>query len=143
VRWAQPRGDWQEEAWLRVVEGRPVRAITTQWRHWGTDLRERAGKTALRLIWDNASWHSSHAVDAWLQAHKRTVKQAGTGVRIVVCALPVTRPWLNPIEPTWGHGKRTVIEPARLLTAQEVQDRVCAAFDGPHDAHLVVPEYAA
>ena len=46
-------------------------------------------------------------------------------MRIVACRLPVKSPWLNPIEPKWAHGKRAVAEPERLLTAQEVKDRVC------------------
>jgi hypothetical protein len=41
------------------------------------------------------------------------------------------------------HGKRKVVEPARLLTAQELEERVCAAFDCPHEAHLAIPKHAA
>ena len=78
------------------------------------------------LIWDNASWHVSKAVRAWIRAHNRQVKQQGQGVRILVCYLPVKSPWLNPIEPKWVHGKRAIVEPTRLLSAQEVADRVCA-----------------
>jgi hypothetical protein len=64
-------------------------------------------------------------------------------VRIVVCPLPVKSPWLNPIEPKWAHGKRKIIEPARLLTAQELQERVCAAFNCAPEPHLAIPELAA
>jgi hypothetical protein len=35
------------------------------------------------LIWDNASWHVSKAVCAWIRAHNRQVKQERHGVRIV------------------------------------------------------------
>jgi hypothetical protein len=55
------------------------------------------------------------------------VKWSRRGVRIVACYLPIKSPWLNPIEPKWAHGKRRVIEPARLLTAEELIDRVYRA----------------
>ena len=143
VRWTQPAGDWHEEAWLRFVDGRPVSALTIPFLTWCGEKLAAAGKEALLLIWDNASWHLSHAVADWIQAHNQTVKQAGHGVRIVVCPLPVKSPWLNPIEPKWVHGKRKVVEPARLLTAQELEERVCAAFGCAHEAHLAIPEHAA
>ena len=57
---------------------------------------------------------------------KREGKPAG--VRIIPCWLPVKSPWLNRIEPHWVHGKRAIVEPARLLTAQEVESRVCDYF---------------
>ena len=47
-------------------------------------------------------------------------------MRILACYLPVKSPWLNPIEPKWVHSKRAIVEPTRLLSAQEVADRVCA-----------------
>jgi hypothetical protein len=59
-------------------------------------------------------------------------------VRIVAGYLPSKSPWLNAIEPKWVHSKRRVAEPARLLPAQELADRVCAAFDCPHGPHLTV-----
>ena len=36
---------------------------------------------------------------------------------------------LNRIEPKWVHGKRAIVEPARLLTAQELKQRVCDYFE--------------
>jgi hypothetical protein len=97
------------------------------------------GKTALLLIWDNASWHISQAVRQWLGAHNRQVKQTGKGVRILPCLLPIKSPWLNNIEPHWVHGKRKVVEPDRLLPAQELADRICAYFGCAHDEHLTIP----
>ena len=112
-----------------------------------------AGKEALLLVWDNASWHGSRAVRQWIRAHNRQVKASGQGVRILPCYLPSKSPWLNPIEAKWAHGKRRVVEPARLLTAAELRTRVCAAFDcpeadllglpDPRDTHLVIPEQVA
>ena len=93
------------------------------------------------LVGDNASWHVSKAVRTWIGAHNRAVKQAGKGARIVACPLPTKRPWLNPIEPKWMHGRRRIVEPARaVLTAHEIAARVCACFDCLHDPHLYSEE---
>jgi transposase len=129
--------------YLRFVEGRPLSALTTQFLAWGAEQLEAVGKTALLLVWDNASWHISAEVRRWLRAHNRAVKQRGQGVRIVRCWLPTRSPWLNPIEPVWRHGKRQVVEPDRLLTAHELADRVCAALDCPHEPHLSLTEEVA
>ncbi len=61
-------------------------------------------------------------------------------MRIVVCFLPSKSPWLNPIEPKWMHGKRWIVEPARLLTADEIAERVCACFGCVHEPHLAMIE---
>jgi hypothetical protein len=61
----------------------------------------------------------------------------------VVSSLPVKSPWLNPMEPKWGHGKRAIVEPARLLSAHEVADRVCAYMGCAHEPHLTIPDKAA
>jgi len=143
VRWAPAADTWHEETWLRFVQGRPVSAVTTEYLTWCCAKLARLGKRALVLIWDNASWHVSHAVRDWIRAHNRTAKRTGQGVRILACRLPVKSPWLNPIEPKWAHGKRRVVEPARLLTAQELADRVCAAFACLHEPHLAIPKKAA
>ena len=96
------------------------------------------GKRALLLIWDNASWHTSQAVRTWLREHNRHSKHTGRGVRIVSCRLPSKSPWLNPIEPKWVHGKRAVVAPERLLTAQELTDSVCAYYGCVHEAHVTI-----
>ncbi len=59
------------------------------------------------------------------------------------CLLPKKSPWLNPIEPKWIHGKRRVVEADGLLSAYDLADRVCAAFDCPHYAHLAITENVA
>jgi transposase len=129
--------------WLRFVDGRPISAITTQFLAWVCERLEGEGKTALLLIWDNASWHVSQEVRQWLRTHNRQVKQTGRGVRILPCFLPVKSPWLNNIEPRWVHGKRNVVEPDRLLAAQELADRICDYFGCAHEAHLAIPEKVA
>ena len=143
MRWAQPAGGWHEEVWLRFVDGRPVSALTTQFLAWCCAKLAAAGKRALLLVWDNASWHVSHEVRTWIRQHNRDVKRASTGVRIVSCQLPSKAPWLNPIEPKWVHGKRRVAEPTRLLPAHELIERVCAAFGCPHEEHLAIPQEVA
>jgi DDE superfamily endonuclease len=132
-----------DEIWLRFVDGRPVSAITTQFLAWCCAKLAAQGKTALLLVWDNAGWHISQAVEEWLCDHNRTVRQTGAGVRIISCLLPTQSPWLNPIEPKWGHGKRRVVEPDRLLTAREVAERACAALACPYEDHLTLPNKVA
>jgi hypothetical protein len=129
--------------WLRFVTGRPVSALTTQFLAWCAERLAGEGKTALLLVWDNASWHISQHVRDWFRAHNRQVKQTGEGVRIVSCLLPTKSPWLNPLEPHWSHGKRNVAEPDRLLPAGELAERVCAYFGCPYEPHLSIPENVA
>jgi transposase len=143
VRTWDAAGQRQQEAWVRCVDGRPVSAITTQFLTWCCEKLERAGRAVLLLVWDNASWHSSAQVRAWLRAHNRHVKHTGDGVRIISCPLPIKSPWLNPMEPAWIHGKRKVAEADRLLTADEMADRIHAVCGCPREAHLRIPDQAA
>ena len=131
------------ETWLRFVDGRPVSSVTTQFLDYCTDKLAEAGKEALLLIWDNASWHKSKEVRDWIASHNREVKDSGAGVRIVPCLLPTKSPWLNPIEPKWIHGKRRVTEPERLLGAYELAERVCGVFGCTHEEHLSLPQEVA
>ena len=117
----------QDRVLLRFVEGRPVSRITTDFLAWGAGRLSAEGKRVWVLVWDNAAWHVSRAVRAWIGTHNRAVKRTG-GVRILVCRLPVKSPWLNPIEPRWLHGKRAVVEPDGPLTAHELMDRVHQHF---------------
>jgi transposase len=117
---------------LRFVSGRPISQVTTDFLEWICEQVQAQGKHILVLIWDNASWHVSKRVKTWLREHNQRVLQEArtgkTGVRIIPCWLPIKSPWLNRIEPKWVHGKRAVVEPARLLTAQELKQRVCEYF---------------
>jgi hypothetical protein len=76
--------------------------------------------------------HPSYESMSWLRQHNQTVLQEAQigkrGVRIIPCWLPTKSPWLNRIEPKWVHGKRAIVEPARLLTASEVRQRICDYF---------------
>jgi hypothetical protein len=109
----------------RLVRGRPVSAVPCTVLAWLATYVTAQGKRARVRIWDHASWPVSQAVQAWITTHNRHAKQAG-GCRLMVCRLPRKRPWLNPIEPTWVHGKRAVVEPARLLAMTNLMQRVCA-----------------
>jgi len=128
---------------LRFVTGRPVSDITTQFLQWGCDQVQAQGKRAWLLIWDNASWHVSKLVRTWIREHNSRVKAEGKGVRILPCFLPTKSPWLNPIEPKWVHGKRAVVEPDGLLSAQQLAERVCSHFGCPYESHLAIPEKVA
>ena len=117
---------------LRFVTGRPVSAVTEPFLAWVSQELHAAGKQVLFLIWDNAPWHGSAQVRAWLREHNRQVKRGEkAGVRIVVCPLPKRSPWLNPIEPKWLHGKRNVAEADRVLGQEELMARVHAYYDCP------------
>ena len=82
-----------EALWLRFVQGRPVSQVTEDFLGWACERLAAEGRQSLLLIWDNAAWHHSRLVRAWIRAHNRRVKREG-GVRIVVCALEIKSPWL-------------------------------------------------
>jgi transposase len=128
---------------LRFVDGRPVSAVTIDFLIWCCDRLAAQGVTAFLLIWDNASWHKSQAVRTWIRSHNQMVKQTGQGLRILPCLLPTKSPWLNPIEPKWVHGKRAVSEPDRILSADELEARVCIYYGCVREAHLIMPEKSA
>jgi transposase len=116
---------------LRFVSGRPVSQVTEDYLSWVCQRLKAEGKKALLLVWDNAAWHVSKRVRAWIKAHNKKAKGEGE-VRIVACFLPVKSPWLNPIEPKWAHGKKAIVEPEQLLSAPEVRTRVCDYYGCEH-----------
>jgi len=128
---------------LRFVAERPLSAITTDFLAWCCERLAAQDVRALLLIWDNASWHTSQHVRTWVRQHNQIVKRTGQGVRIVLCYLPSKSPWLNPIEPKWVHGKRAVAEPDRVLSADELEQRVCAYYRCTSEAHLSISEKVA
>jgi len=111
----------QDRVLLRFVEGRPVSRVTTTVLAWVAHRLAKDGKRGWGLVWDNAAWPVSRAVQAWIGMHNRTVKRTGA-VRILVCRLPVKSPWLTPIEPRWLHGKRAIVEPERTVMPHELMD---------------------
>lgn len=135
-------GTAPEEVTLRFCDGRPVSAITIQFLADCGDRLAARGKRTLLLVWDNAPWHVSKAVSGWIREQNQQVKRTGTGVRIRACRLPTKSPWLNSIEPTWVHGKRAVAEPARLLPALELEERVCGRLGCHRQKHLIAQQAA-
>ena len=73
---------------LRFVEGRPVSQVTEDYLTWVCERLRAEGKKALLLVWDNAAWHVSKRVRAWIRAYNRDAKRKA-GVRIVACFLPI------------------------------------------------------
>ena len=120
-----------ERMLLRFVAGRPVSGVTCAFLAWVAERLAAAGVRVLALVWDNAPWHVSREVRAWIGGHNRRVKAAGSGCRLLACRLPSKSPWLNPIEPKWMHGKRAVVEPDRKLTGQELRQRLCDHYRCP------------
>ena len=120
---------------LRFVAGRPLSCLSCRFLSWICQRLAARGKKVLVLIWDNASWHISREVRQWLQEHRRKVRSEG-GLRLLVCRLPKKSPWLNRIEPKWAHGKRAVVEPERVLSPSELEQRLCAYYGCEHLEHL-------
>ncbi len=56
--------------------------------------------------------------------------------------LLVKAPRLRLIEPTWVRGRRAMVEPARLLPAAELEERVCAYFACHPEDHLIAQSAA-
>jgi DDE superfamily endonuclease len=121
--------------WLRFVDGRPVSQVTIDFLKWAVERLELEGKRVLVLTWDNASWHISEMVRSWIRQYNQRAKQEGK-VRILVCQLPKKSPWLNPLEAYWVHGKRAIVEPVRILGAEELINRVCDHFGCEHFEHI-------
>src|SRR5262249_39661888 len=117
------------------VQGRPVSQVTEDFLAWVCARLRAEGERALLVVWDNAFWHVSERVRAWIKAHNRQAKRGG-GVRIVACYLPVKSPWLSAIESKWVRGKKANAEPGRKLTAQEVKDRVHRYYGCEHKEPL-------
>jgi hypothetical protein len=132
-----------EQMLRRFVDHRPVRRETTAFLAWCSEQWAAQGLTAVLLSWDNASWHISHEVRTWLRQHNHHVKQTGHGVRILACRLPSQSPWRNPSAPQWVHGKRAIVAPDRLRSAQEIMERVYTSYGCAEDAHRVISEKAA
>ncbi len=118
-----------EQMWLRFVNGRPLSHVTCDFLAWTCErLWEQQGKRVVVLVWDNASWHVSREVKRWIKTHTRQVKTRGTGTRLLVCPLPSRSPWLNRIEPKWVQGKRALVEPERVLSLEELAQRLCRYY---------------
>lgn len=140
VHWYETLPDKHQEVWLRFVEGNPCSALTIQYLEWLLEKTQLAGKKALVMLWDHATWHKSLAVRTWIRTHNQTVKKAQHGIRLLTFLLPKKSPWLNPIEPRWLHAKRKIVEPDKKLAKTELVRRVSAVFDNPILPFLTLSE---
>jgi hypothetical protein len=70
---------------LRFVDGRPVSPVTCAFLAWAAEQLAAEGVRVLALVWDNAAWHISREVRAWLRQHNRAVKMAGRGCWSAAC----------------------------------------------------------
>lgn len=128
---------------LRFVAGYPIRAVTSDVLAWCSERLSAQGIRALFLIWDNVSWHKSQFVWSWIHGHNREVKRTSKGVRFMPCLLPSKRPWLNPIEPKWVHGKRAVFEPARCRQTSWSSASAPIVYGCEREPHLTMPKKLA
>ncbi len=140
IHWYEQDETKHDEVWLRFVEGNPCSNLTIQYLEWLLEKISLAGKKALIMVWDHATWHKSKAVREWIHAHNSVVKKSQKGVRLLPFLLPKKSPWLNPIEPMWIHAKRKIVEPDKKLTETEVVRRVSAVFDNPILPLLTISE---
>jgi len=122
-----PESPPAERMLLRFAGGRPVSALTCPFLEWVCERLRASGKRVLLLFWDNASWHISRQVRRWIRQHNRRAKEEG-GLRLLAVRLPTRSPWLNAIEAKWVHGKRAVTEPRRVLSPDELTDRLCRYY---------------
>jgi hypothetical protein len=129
----------REDLGLRFVAGRPVSAVTLDFLRWWAARAQERGKRAVLVVGDNASWHDRQSVRPWVRQHNRQVKHSGQGVRLLACSLPPKSPGLNPSAPKWLAGKTPVAEPTRLLSAQELEDRVGTALGCAREPHRIQP----
>lgn len=90
-------------------------------------VARQENKAVLVIIWDNASWHKSKTIRRWIRDYNHLAKTHNEP-RLIVHRLPTQSPWLNPIEPRWGHAKRSVCEPDGELTAPVLRHRLCNYF---------------
>ena len=117
----------RDDVFLDFAQGHP-----NSEQMWGFIIRllaltRQLEREVLVLIWDNAPWHTSKRIKQWIHHYNQCAKLTGD-VRLLVFWLPTKSPWLNPIEPRWGHAKKHVCEPSGELLMTELIRRICAYF---------------
>lgn len=115
------------QVYLRFCDQHPTSEITWEFVQDLLAFAQQQGKRALALIWDNAGWHLSKRLRHWIRAYNLQAKRDGK-VRLLTLRLPRKSPWLNPIEVRWLHAKRATWEPQRLLSLDELRERLSAYF---------------
>ena len=85
---------------LGFVDGHPISAVTTKFLAWYCKRLAAQSKRVLLLIWDDAAWHVSREVRAWLRIYNQQVKREKKGVRILAGYLPIRSPGSRPSNPS-------------------------------------------
>lgn len=116
------------QRWLFFAEGQPNSDKTILFLQALLQIAKDKAKRFVVIIWDRASWHTSHSVKLWVRQHNHQVRQQG-GVRLLTFLLPSKSPWLNSMEPIWLHAKRKVSEPDGELSVDILKDRLCSLFN--------------
>jgi hypothetical protein len=80
---------------LYFCDGQPNSEGTIVMLHGLLGVARREKKRVLVIIWDQASWHKSRKVRAWIQDHNQRAKEMGD-VRILTFLLPVKSPGSTP-----------------------------------------------
>ena len=120
--------DDTRQVYLHFTWGQPDSQATLDYLQRLLALARGLRKQYLVIIWDNASWHLSRRVRAWLKLYRQQARTTND-VRLLVCYLPSKSPCLNPIEPRWTHAKRQTLEPAPLpLLPHQVRQRLFHYF---------------
>ncbi len=120
--------DATRQVYLHCTWGQPDREATIDYLQRWLALARGRRKQYLVIVWENASWHLSCTVRAWLKSYKQQAKTTGD-VRFLVCSLPSKSPWLNPIEPPWTHAKRQTLDPSPLpLPPHQLRHRLFQYF---------------
>jgi transposase len=120
--------DDTRQVYLHFTWGQPDSEATIDYLQRLLALARGRRKHFLVIVWDNASWHLSRKVRAWLVSYKQQAKTTGD-VRLLVSYLPSRSPWLNPIEPHWTHAKRQTLEPSPLpLPPHQLRQRLFHYF---------------
>jgi len=120
--------DDTRQVYLHFTSGQPDSEATIDYLQRLVALARGLRKRYLIIVWDNASWHLSRKVRAWLKSYQQQSK-ATRDVRLLVCPLPSKSPWLNPIEPHWSHAKRQTLSPSpEPLLPHQVRQRLFQYF---------------
>jgi transposase len=120
--------DDTRQVYLHFTWGQPDSQATLDYLQRLLALARGLRKRYLVIIWDNASWHLSRRVRAWLKSYQHQAQATGD-VRLLVCYLPSKSPWLNPIEPHWTHAKRQTLEPSPIpLLPHQLRQRLFHYF---------------
>lgn len=116
-----------QQVYLGFCDQHPTSEVTWEFLTGLLALARQKGWKVVVLIWDNAGWHLSTRLRAWIRAYNQQAKRTGD-VRLLTWLLPRKSPWLNPIEPHWLHAKRATWEPNAVLSLPDLKGRLCTYF---------------